>query len=414
MITEDYLRTSHRFRHLTNGPHGRVVELFAACLVKDEFSAASTRRHLKSISDLFNWLKRCGLNLTDLDEHTAERYLKYRSGKRSIQLGDRPATKRLLWVLRDAGMIPPAPTTPKSSEEQIFAAFSDYLRQERGLAPSTIINHSRFVRHFLGTVCPAGDSDLGNISHAAVIRYIERHARAGSVGSGMLMRWSVRAFLQYLHLKGFTQQALGNCVPSIRQWKFASLPTYLSAEEVQKVLDGCDRNTVEGRRDYAILMLLTKLGLRAGEVATLTLDDIDWRSGEMLIHAKGRKRARLPVPPDVGAAIVAYLRGCHYRRSPCRRLFLRTPAPHVGFVSGSAVTAIAKNALERAGIRGYAHHGAHIFRHSLATELLRSGATLSEIGQLLGHERHDTTRIYAKVDLDRLRTLSLPWPGGVQ
>jgi site-specific recombinase XerD len=117
--------------------------------------------------------------------------------------------------------------------------------------------------------------------------------------------------------------------------------------------------------------------------------------------------------PDVGAAIVAYLRD-RYRTSSCRRLFLRTPAPHVGFVSGSAITAIAKNALERAGIRGYAHHGAHIFRHSLATELLRSSATLSDIGQLLGHESHDTTRIYAKVDFDTLRTLSLPWPGGVQ
>ena len=121
------------------------------------------------------------------------------------------------------------------------------------------------------------------------------------------MRWSVRAFLRYLHLKGLTRVALADCVPSIRQWKFASLPTYLSAAEVQKVLDGCDRTIVVGRRDYAILMLLAKLGLRAGEVATLTLGDIDWRCGQMLIHAKGRKRARLPMPPDVGAAIVAYL-----------------------------------------------------------------------------------------------------------
>ena len=227
------------------------------------------------------------------------------------------------------------------------------------------------------------------------------------------MCWSLRAFLRYLHHKGLTPLALADCVPSIRRWKLASLPTYLSAAQVQKVLDGCDRATAMGRRDYAILMMLAKLGLRAGEVATLTLDDIDWRSGEMLIRAKGRQRARMPMPPDVGAAVVAYLRD---RRptSSCRRLFLRTLAPHVGFASGCAITMIAKTALERVGIRGYAHHGAHIFRHSLATELLRSGATLSEIGQLLRHESHDTTRIYAKVDIQRLRTLSLPWPGGVQ
>jgi integrase len=174
--------------------------------------------------------------------------------------------------------------------------------------------------------------------------------------------------------------------------------TYLSAAQVQKVLDGCDRTTALGRRDYAILMMLAKLGLRAGEVAALTLDDIDWRSGEMLVRAKGRQRARMPMPSDVGAAVVADLRDGR-PTSSCRRLFLRTLAPNVGFASGCAITMIAKTALERAGIRGYAHHGAHIFRHSgahifrhsLAPELLRSGATLSEIGQLLRHQSHDTT-----------------------
>lgn len=168
-----------------------------------------------------------------------------------------------------------------------------------------------------------------------------------------------------------------------------------------------------GRRDYAILMMLAKLGLRADEVATLTLDDVDWRAGEMLVRAKGRQRARMPIAPDVGAAVVAYLRDGR-PKSSCRRLFLRSFAPHIGFASGGAITMIAKTALERAGIRGYAHQGAHIFRHSLATELLRSGATLSEIGQLLRHKNHDTTRIYAKVDIKALRTLSLPWPGGAQ
>ena len=199
----------------------------------------------------------------------------------------------------------------------------------------------------------------------------------------------------------------------MRRWKLATLPTYLSAAQVRKVLDGCDRETVMGRRDYAILLLLAKLGLRADEVATLTLDDIDWRASEILVRAKGRQRARMPIPPDVGAAIVAYLRNGR-PKSSCRRLFVRTLAPHVGFASGCAITMIAKVALDRVGIEGCAHRGAHIFRHSLATELLRSGATLSEIGQLLRHESHDTTRIYAKVDIDALRTLSLPWPGGVQ
>ncbi|WP_280554664.1 site-specific integrase [Halomonas sp. 25-S5] len=227
------------------------------------------------------------------------------------------------------------------------------------------------------------------------------------------MCWSLRAFLRYLYHSGSNLLPLAGCVPSIRRWKLSSLPTYLSVVQVQAVLDACDRTAASGRRDFAILMMLAKVGLRANEVATLTLDDIDWRSGTMLIRAKNRQQTRMPMPPDVGAAVVAYLRDDR-PASTCRRLFLRTLAPHAGFASGCAITMIARAALKRAGISGFAHHGAHIFRHSLATELLRCGATLSQIGQLLRHKSHDTTRIYAKVDVEALRTLSLPWPGGMQ
>jgi site-specific recombinase XerD len=413
MIAAEYLGTSRLFQSLKSGPHGQLVELYAARLVEDELAGHGTWRCLNLVGGLFSWTKRCGLNLTDLDERVVDRYLKYRAGKQCIQPGDRAALKRLLSVLREANMIAPAPLRPITPEDQVFEGFSDCLRQERGLAPRSIISHLPAVRRFLREACPAGASDLGNISQERVTRYIERHARDRSAASGKRMCWSLRAFLRYLRHKGLTRLALADCIPSIRRWKLASLPTYLSAAQVQKVLDGCDRATAMGRRDYAILMLLAKLGLRAGEVATLTLDDIDWRSGEMLIRAKGRQRARMPMPPDVGAALVAYLRNSR-PTSSCRRLFLRTLAPHVGFASGCAITMIAKTSLERVGVRGYAHHGALIFRHSLATELLRAGATLSEIGQLLRHESHDTTRIYAKVDIQSLRTLSLPWPGGVQ
>ena len=413
MIAEEYLGRSRLFRRLKSGPDGQLVELYAARLVKDGLARHGTWRCLNLVGDLLSWIASSRSKLTDLDERMVERYLRHRGGKQSIQPGDRAALKRWLSVLRDAGTIAPAALPPITPQDQIFEEFGDYLRRERGLAPKSIVRHLPFIRRFLREVCPAGAGDLGKISQEDVIRYIERHARDWSAESGKAMCWSLRAFLRYLHHRGLNPLALAGCVPSIRRWKLASLPTYLSAAQVQKVLDGCDRATAMGRRDYAILMMLAKLGLRADEVATLTLDDIDWRSGEMLVRAKGRQRARMPIPPDVGAAVVAYLRDGR-PKSSCRRLFLRTLAPNVGFASGCAITMIAKTALERAGIRGYAHQGAHIFRHSLATELLRSGATLSEIGQLLRHESHDTTRIYAKVDIDALRTLSLPWPGGVQ
>jgi len=413
MVAEEYLGKSRLFRRLKSGPHGQLVELYAARLVKDGFARYGTWRCLNLVGDLLSWFAKSGSELTGLDERVVDRYLRRRARKQAIQPGDRAALRRLLSVLRDARMIAPAAPPPRTPQDQIFEEFGDYLRREHGLAPKSIIHHLPVIRLFLREVCPAGASDLNKIGQDDVTRYIERHVRDGSSTSGKAMCWSLRAFLRYLHHRGLNPFALAGCVPSIRQWRLASLPTYLSAAQVQQVLDACDRTTALGRRDYAILMMLAQLGLRADEVATLTLDDIDWRSGEILVRAKGRQRARMPMPPGVGAAVVAYLRDGR-PRSSCRRLFLRLLAPNVGFASGCAITMVAKTALERAGIRGYAHHGAHIFRHSLATELLRSGATLSEIGQLLRHESPDTTRIYAKVDVEALRTLSLPWPGGVQ
>jgi site-specific recombinase XerD len=412
MFTEDYLGTSRLFRRLKSGPHGQLVELYAARLVEVGLGRQGTWRSLNLVSDLLSWIARSRSVLADLDEHMVNRYLRHRARKWSIYRGDRAALKRWLLVLRDAGTIAPPASLPITPQDQISAEFGEYLQKERGLALRSILRLLPTIRQFLCETWPAR-GDLGRITQSDVVRYVERHAQDGSPQSGRVMCTSLRAFLRYLHHKGLNPVPLAGCVPSIREWKLAHLPTYLSAEQVQNVLDSCDRVTAIGQRDYAVLTMLAKLGLRANEVASLTLDNIDWRSGEMRVHAKGRQRVVMPIPPDVGAAIAAYLRDGR-PKSSCRRLFLRTLAPRVGFASGNAITMIAKAALERAGIQGFAHQGAHLFRHSLATELLRSGATLSEIGQLLRHKGHDTTRIYAKVDIDALRPLSLPWPGGAR
>lgn len=413
MGVEEYLSRSQLFRRLKCGPHGQLVERYAVRLIEEGLVQHGTWRCLNVVSGLLAWITRRHCTLADLDERMVALYLRHRAKRQSIQPGDRAALKRWLSVLREEGTIGSAAASPLTPHERIFKEFEDYLRTERGLAPRSIVRHLPIIRRFLREVCPAGDDDLGKISQESVIGYIERHARDWSPKTGKAMCWSLRAFLRYLHHRGLNPRALAGCVPSIRRWKLATLPTYLTAAEVQKALDGCDRATAMGQRDHAILMMLAKLGLRADEIVTLTLDDIDWRAGEMRVRAKGRQRARMPMPPDVGAAVVAYLRDGR-PKSSCRRLFVRTLAPHVSFASGSAITWIAKTALDRVGVRDCAHRGAHIFRHSLATELLRSGATLTEIGQLLRHEDHDTTRIYAKVDIEALRTLGLPWPGGVR
>jgi hypothetical protein len=307
MTAEEYLSRSRLFRRLRSGPHGQLVELYAVRLVTDGLGRQGTWRSLSLLGDLMSWVASSDPKLTDLDEGMVERYLRHRSRKQSIQPGDRAALKRLLSVLRETGTIAPAMLPPLTPHEQIFEAFSHYLREERGLATKSIVRHLPFIRLFLREVCPGGASDLGRISQADVTRYIERHARDWSAESGKAMCWALRSFLRYLHHKGLNPLTLAGCVPSVRKWKLASLPTYLSAVQVQTALDGCDRATALGRRDYAILMMLAKLGMRAGEVATLTLDDIDWRSGEMLKPA-----GHSPLSPLIGEIklLAAIIRQC--------------------------------------------------------------------------------------------------------
>jgi len=409
----DYLQRSNLYRKLIHGPYGEFARVYAARLSEEGFTRQCTRRSLSLFRDLMDWHVGNGHDPKALDEGAIERFFDHRSRHWRINAGDRAALRRLLSALRHKGLIASARPVELTEREQIIAAFSAYLTHERGLARNTGVRHKLLVHRFLQEVYPTGACEFATLSPEIIIGYVERHALDGSADSGKAMCWILRAFLRYLHLKGLVTAPLAGCVPSIRRWRLAGLPTFLPPRKVQQVLDSCDRTTPMGLRDYAILMVLAKLGLRAGEVVALTLDDIDWRLGEILVHGKGRRCAIMPLRRDVGAAIVAYIR--HGRpASTSRRLFLRMLAPQVGFTSGCAITMIAKQALNRAGIHGYAHHGAHLFRHSLATDLLRSGASFDEIGQLLRHESTDSTRIYAKLDLEKLRELSLPWPGGAQ
>jgi site-specific recombinase XerD len=223
---------------------------------------------------------------------------------------------------------------------------------------------------------------------------------------------ALRTFLRYARYLGEVALDLAAAVPIVANWSMTSIPRAISADHVRQLLASIDRRTAVGRRDYAVLLLLARLGLRASEVAFLELDDIDWKSGRLYVRGKGAQRLELPLPTEVGQAIVAYLR--HGRPlSTSRRVFLRAKAPLCGFRSACGVGSIVRHSLQRAGINAPTT-GAHQFRHGLATEMLRQGASLSEIGELLGHRHPQTTKIYTRVDIKALRTLALPWPGGVQ
>jgi site-specific recombinase XerD len=246
---------------------------------------------------------------------------------------------------------------------------------------------------------------------ADVLTFIRQHAQARRSVHMQKLCVGLRAFFRYLRFRDQLSQDLAASIPRIAHWRLASLPKYLSIEQVEKILSGCDRYTRVGRRNYAVLMLLARLGLRANEVRSLTLDDIDWRKGELTIHGKGRPPEQMPLPVDVGNALSAYLANGR-PPSSSRVVFVRMMPPHVPFTKSSAISAIVLDAIRATGIDSHCT-GAHVFRHSLATKMLRKGSSLREIGQVLRHRDEDTTRLYAKVDLTRLRTLAVRWPGGV-
>jgi site-specific recombinase XerD len=413
MTIEAYYDSPKMLKRLHEGPLGAHIDLFAARLLREGHCRQGAWRNLRVACDFSHWLARKRLELDDINEQSIEEYQEFRRRYRCPFLSDRPALIRLLGLLREIDAIPAKPPFALDELEQVVQDFDRYLIQERGLARVSAVRHVPFARQFLREHCLSGYPQITSLTGSDVMTFVERHARDHSPQSAKHMCSAIRAFMRFLQYRGYIAADLASCVPGVRAWQLTSLPTYLLPDQVQTVLNGCDRHTPVGRRDYAILLLLARLGLRANEIALLTLDDIDWRIGQLAVHGKGRRRAELPLPAEVGAAMVDYLK--HGRpQSGSRRVFLRHLAPHIGFASSAAVSMIATMALTRAGIDNVSHKGAHLFRHSLATQLLRAGASLTQIGQVLRHQDHDTTRIYAKVDIASLRTLGLPWPGGVQ
>jgi site-specific recombinase XerD len=273
-----------------------------------------------------------------------------------------------------------------------------------------LINYQPFVDSFLSEQFKNGKVKLSSLHATDVTGFVQRHARRLSPTRAKLLVGALRSFFRHLQQRGEISANLAACVPSVANWSFSALPRFLPAGAVQRVLQHCDQHTSVGKRNYAILLLLARLGLRACEVVALNLEDLDWDVGQITVKGKGGASVPLPLPSDVGEALAAYLRSGRPRCSS-RRVFIRDRAPLTGFANSIAVSTLVMRALKKAGVNS-ARTGAHVFRHTLATDLLRQGCSLDEIGELLRHQSPNTTAIYAKVDLAALYTLALPWPGG--
>jgi len=387
------------------------ISLYLTELKEQGFAKASFYEPIYILKRLDRWLERTGRDVHDLDESIAQEFLR-RAIKGDYGRKAGPATlRRLLAMLRRIGVTPEAKAARPSPSERLTHAYERFLLEERNLTPQTVAQQRLTVRNFLSEKFGRSPLNLSKLRAPDVTTFVQRHARDHGPFCARNLTTGIRQFLRYLHYKGLTDTDLSLAVPTVACWSLSTLPKHLPPAQVRRILRHCDRGLPLGRRNYAILLLLARLGLRAGEVVRLNLEDIDWESGLLTVHGKG-KWAQLPMPADVARAIARYLR----RDRPqcaCRRLFIRDHAPVDGLSDSSAIASIVRGALAKAGVKS-PRKGAHLLRHSLATDMLRKGASLDEIGQVLRHSSPNTTAIYAKVDLDSLRPLAPPWPGGAR
>lgn len=399
---------------VSNGPLAAYIAPYRAELESLGYVPAQVVYHLRLFAKLDLWLLRRKRRLRWLNEEKVEQFLaqlrrKLPAGYR----GARSGLRLLLGFLRDVGVVvPKGKPTANSPSLRLADRYRAFLKEDRGLDCATIYNYSRHIDQFLVERFGTGPVELRALDTAQIASFIRRHAPRGGRGLAAQMVTGLRSFFRFARLRGLTAADLAAVVPSVPSWEMSGPPKHLPTKAVQHVLAACERSTVRGKRDYAILLLLARLGLRAGEIVALQLDDIDWGNGQLAVRSKkGDGWARLPLPIDAGRALAQYLKV--RPSSSYRNVFVRGYAPHTPFAASGPVSVLARKAIEKAQVKS-ARTGAHVFRHSLATEMLRRGASLDEIGRVLRHRDPNSTAIYARVDLGALRKLALPWPGGAQ
>jgi len=395
------------------GPLAGWLDPFADWVSAKGYAPYTSYRKILLASCYSQWLKQEAIELADITPDHPSRYLCCRWQELRPCKGDRHALRQFTDFLHQEGVLSfeAVPSDPLTDAERCVLAYERYLQQTRGLAPATRANYMPFVRSFLRHRFDSGSVTLSSVDADDVVRFVRHMAPGLRPKRAKVMATALRSFLRYACHLGEAGPELVAAVPVVANWSMTQIPRGISPDQVRKLLASIDRSSAMGRRDHAIVLLLARLGLRAHEIRFLELDDIDWVNGTLRLRTKGGRCNTFLLSAEVGEAIADYLR--HGRPTcPDRRLFLRAHAPIEGFRS-NGISCIVRRAIKRVGVDAPTC-GAHQFRHGLATEMLNGGASLGEIGDVLGHAHPDTTRIYAKVDLEALRQLALPWPGGVR
>lgn len=396
-------------RVVVTGPLAPFAEAYRRELRRRGYTPRSAVNELRQVARLSGWLEDRGLGAERLDRERVEEFFAFqRAGGRHRAQWSRPGLWCLLEVLEVLGVLVHEDQAPALSlKATLLCSFERYLLIERALASGTVRGYVDHARCFCDGLPPG--TTLGEVTSADVTMALRRVAAAVSVAAAQNFRSGLRAFLRFCFTEGIVAVDLSGAALAVTGRRRVCLPRGIEPAQARALLRSCDRRTALGRRDHAMLVVLVRLGLRAGEVARLRLDDLDWRAGELVVRGKGSRVDRLPMPVEVGDAIAAYLRRGR-PRSERREVFLRARAPFDP-IATRTVSSTVRRACRRAGI---AEVGAHRLRHTLACEMVRAEVPLVEIAQVLRHKSLQSSAIYARVDLDTLRGLAAPWPGGAR
>ncbi len=404
-----FFKSCARIQTLRDGPAGSLLESFAQALSEAGYSTFTARKHLRAAEHFIYWTHRHDMSARESNEQSLARFDRHLSRCHCYghpkQLNLVHGAHLFLTYLQDAQIITRSSVESPAHDPVLLSAFCRWMHRQRGSGEQTLSTYSIHIRELLRRL----GEEPSRFDARRLRAFVLERSRSCGWAVAKKCTTALRMFLRFLIAEGQCAVGLDAAIPTLAHWRLASLPRYFQPEDVERLIASCDRASAVGRRDRAILLLLARLGLRAGDILNLRLGDIDWKDASIQVCGKGRRHTRLPLTQEVGQAIVAYLKKGRPRTN-ADTLFIRCRAPFCVFASHCAVSHIVDKALRRAGVVRPSRGAAHLLRHSFATSMLRQGASLEDIAAIVRHRSKETTQIYAKVDIPALRQIAQPWP----
>ncbi len=406
---EQFFDRHSKIRSLRDRPGGSSLEGFARELYQNGYSRITIRRHIRAGEQFLNWIVQIGKPISSLSEKIIKRYDQHLEQCLSFSNGHKlqllNGARLFLKYLRDAGIITTSIIDSSVQDPILLIEFCEWMRQHRGTIDLTLYNYSLSIRELLKRF----EGDPTRLNARGLRQFVLEKSEQSGWAAAKTCTTALRMFIRFLITEGKCSDGLDGAIPALAHWRLSSLPRYVQPEEVELIIDSCDLTSPIGKRNRAILLLLARLGLRAGDIVDLRLNDIDWEGAWIYVSGKGHCQDRLPLTQEVGNGIVDYLQNSR-PQTTTDVVFVRARAPFRAFGSHCAISVIVAQAMHRAGITCPSRGAAHVLRHSVATSMLRKGVPLQDIAAILRHRSIETTEIYAKVDTTTLKQIAQPWP----